>query len=72
MSPTAQKEQGICGKDYGPILCTSDTLLGQSRVPRSINKSNEGVFLARFSRPEALRVGSAIIEHHIVIVEWLD
>ena len=41
--------------------------LGQSRVLRSINKSNEGVFLARFSRPEALRVGSAIIEHHIII-----
>ena len=48
-------------------LYTSDTLLGQSRVQRSINKSKEGVFLARFSRPEALRVGSAIIEHHIII-----
>ena len=50
-------------------LCTFDTLLGQFRLLRPIDKANEGVFLARFSRRKRYVWGA--IEHHFVIC-WLD
>ena len=65
----AQKEQGICGKDYGQNLTRHLAPLGQPRLLRSINKSNEGVFLARFSCRKRYVWGA--IEHHFVIC-WLD
>ena len=43
----------------------------QSRVQGSISVSNEGVFLAQFSYPEALRVESPVTEYYILI-SWVD